>query len=92
VDTLKRLAKKSHFGWKRLRKSLKKKRNKTLFQEAEQEINALRKQQQAGDIDVYFFDESGYSVKPVVPYAWQPKGYTLSLLPAKSERLICQHF
>ncbi|MCD6039474.1 MAG: hypothetical protein K0S27_874 [Gammaproteobacteria bacterium] len=35
VDTLKRLAQKSHFVWKRVRQSLKNKRNETLFQEAE---------------------------------------------------------
>jgi hypothetical protein len=29
-----------------------------------------------GEIDLFFFDEAGFSLQPVVPYAWQRIGQT----------------
>lgn len=87
VDTLKRWARKSGLVWKRIRKSLKDKREEAAFRQAQQEIKQLRDEQQAGLIDLYYFDETGFVLTPMVPYAWQPKGKTIGLLPSKSQRL-----
>ena len=38
-------------------------------------------------LELYYFDESDFSLRPVVPYAWQPKGQTLRLPSAASPRL-----
>lgn len=87
VDTLKRWAKKTGLVWKRIRKSLKDKREEAAFRQAQQEIKQLREKQQAGLIDLYFFDETGFVLTPLIPYAWQPKGKTIGLIPSKSQRL-----
>jgi hypothetical protein len=71
--------KKKKFSWKRMRKSLKHKRNQEEFEKAKREIQALKKRQQAKEIDLYYFDESGFSLNPVVPYAYQPIGETLEI-------------
>ena len=41
----------------------------------------------AGLINLFYFDESGFATVPCVPYAWQPVGTTLELPSFKSKRL-----
>ena len=37
-------------------------------------------------LDVYFYDESGFSLTSCLPYAWQEKGKQIGLLPGKGKR------
>ena len=85
--TIKRIARKADLRWKRMRKSHKSKRNEALFKQAQAEIELLEAQADAGEIDVAYFDEAGFSLVPVVPYAWQPVGETLEIPSAYSRRL-----
>lgn len=85
--TLKRIAKRRRLCWKRMRKSSKRKRNKTAFLQAKKEIDALHKQEARGELDVYYFDESGFNLTPEIPYAWQPIGKTIGIPSGKSKRL-----
>ncbi len=43
----------------------------------------LHRLEEAGKCNVFYGDESGFCLSPVVPYLWQPKGKTLGL-PAKA--------
>ena len=79
------LRKPSRLRWKRSRKSLKPKRNPQQFALAAQEIQKLKRQPQTGKIDLFYFDESGFSLTPTVPYAYQPLGKTLEI-PASPSR------
>jgi transposase len=47
-------------------------------------LQTLEKQ---GYIDLFYGDESGFSLTPVTAYAWQYKGEQLKILPQKSNRL-----
>ncbi len=38
-------------------------------------------------IKVSHFDESGFTLKPSIPYAWQPKGDNIELPSSKSTRI-----
>ena len=40
-----------------------------------------------GQVKVFYFDESGFTLTPAVPYAWQPLGQTLSIPSASGPRL-----
>ena len=86
-STLKRLCKKARLSWKRVRKSLRGKRNDEKFEEALETINNLMAQADSGEIDFYFFDESGFTLEPCVPYAWQEIGKTIEVPSSKSRRL-----
>ena len=86
-STLKRLSKKARLSWKRVRKSLRGKRNDEKFEEALEEIRSLMAQADRGDIDFYYFDESGFTLEPCVPYAWQELGKTIEVPSSKSRRL-----
>lgn len=85
--TFKRMAKKANLRWKRMRKSTKDKRDKVEFKRAKAEIEALHAQEAAGELDVYYFDEAGFNLTPVVPYAWQEIGETIEILSSSSKRL-----
>ena len=41
----------------------------------------------AQKINLFYFDESGFSTASSVPYAWQPKGQTLEIPCFHSKRL-----
>ena len=87
ISTLKRIAKAAKLTWKRTRKSLNSKKDEKEFDKAKIEIAELKEQQRAGKIDLYYFDESGFSLDPVVPYAWQPVGENIEIPAARSKRL-----
>ena len=85
--TLRRIATKAGLKWKRMRKSHKSKRDEVLFRQAQAEIEILKAQEDGGEIELVFFDEAGFSLIPVVPYAWQPIGETLEIPSTYSRRI-----
>jgi transposase len=85
--TLKRIAKKADLRWKRMRKSVKGKRDQVAFERVKAEITTLHEQEAAGELDVYYFDEAGFNLTPEVPYAWQAVGTTIEIPSGRSKRL-----
>jgi hypothetical protein len=87
--TLKRLLKAAGYVWKRVRRSLRDKRNEEDFRAAQAHLAKLRKTcaNAAHDFDLAYFDEVGFTLEPCVPYAWQPVGETLEVPSAHSPRL-----
>jgi transposase len=85
--TLRRIARASGLRWKRMRKSLKSKRDKEDFEEAQVELQELIECHQAGELDLYYFDEAGISLTPTVPYGWQPIGERIEIPSQKSRQL-----
>lgn len=81
--TIKRWLKERHWVWKRCRRSLKSKQNPAAFKEGQRVLNALQAKEVAGEIDLFYLDESGFSADACIPYAWQRPGKTLAL-PANS--------
>ena len=87
LSSLKRLAKKAHLRWKRVRKSLKSLRDPDAFAEAKRDLEALQHQEDQGQIALYYFDESGFALDPTIPYAWQEPNRTIELPARQSGRL-----
>ncbi len=85
--TFKRVVKRANLRWKRMRRSLKNKRNQAEFEKAQREIAILHEQETKGDIDVYYYDESGVSLTPTIPYGWQASGEREELPSSRSKRL-----
>jgi transposase len=86
-ETLKRILKKGNKTWKRLRRSLRGKRDEVDFQAAQAELAGFRADAEAGEIDFYYFDEAGFTLDPGVPYAWQTVGETIEIPAASSDRI-----
>ena len=87
IDTIRLICKQAGLVWKRVRKSLKSKRNQDRFDIAVAEIKELIQQHKDNKIDLCYFDESGFTLEPCVPYAWQPTGETIEIPSSKSKRL-----
>lgn len=85
--TLKRYLHQAGYSWRRMRKSLKNKRDEADFQCAREELLSLQSMEDQGLIELYYYDESGFSLTPCVPYGWQKKGETISLPADKKERI-----
>ena len=86
ISSLKRLAKKARLRWKRVRKSLKSLRDPKEFAKCQRDLEALQQQEDQGKIDLYYFDESGFTLQPYIPYAWQESGSVVEIPALKSGR------
>jgi transposase len=87
LSSLKRLAKKARLRWKRVRRSLKHLRDPKAFAKCHRELEALQKQEDQGKIALYYFDESGFSLEPGIPYAWQETGTVIEVPSIKGGRI-----
>ncbi len=87
ISSLKRLAKKARLRWKRVRKSLKSLRDPEEFTKCQRELEALQQQEDQGKIDLYYFDESGFTLDPYIPYAWQEPGTVIEIPATKGGRI-----
>jgi transposase len=87
ISSLKRMAKKARLRWKRVRKSLKSLRDPLAFAQCKRELEALQKQEDQGKIDLYYFDESGFTLDPYIPYAWQEPGTVIEIPAQKYGRM-----
>ena len=88
-DTLKRLLKQAGYTWKRVRRSLRTLRNEQDFRTAQQELAKLRAAcaDSDDDLDLSYFDETGLTLTPCLPYTWQAPGQPLALPSLASPRL-----
>ena len=94
LKTLKRICKRAGFKWKRIKKTLKQRKNETDYQESEPIIAQLIGREEQGEIDLFYFDEtkwrqrpSGFNLQPSVPYAWQEIGQQIQVPCSHSPNL-----
>jgi transposase len=80
--TLQNILKTAGFSWRRVRKSMKSQRDEQLFVFFKQEIAHLLQMWQAGEISLWFYDETSIDRNPSSVYAWLPKG-SKAYLPAQ---------
>jgi hypothetical protein len=57
--------------WKRVRRSLKAKRDLDLFEKSRLELALLTMEARDELIDLRYFDQAGFTLEPCIPYAWQ---------------------
>jgi hypothetical protein len=70
-----------------VRKSFKSLRDPLDFAKGKRELEALQKQEDQEKIDLYYFDESGFTLDPYIPYAWQEPGTVIEIPARKSGRI-----
>lgn len=88
--TLRRIAKAAGLVWKRMRRVVKSARDneadaarKREKIQAKANIAALHHLKAEELIDLYYFDEAGFSLTPPVPYGWQEVGETIGIPSSK---------
>lgn len=66
---------------------MKGKRNEARFQRDKEYLKALKQREDDGELMLYYFDESGFSTTPCVPYGWQRVGETRKIPCHRSKRM-----
>lgn len=85
--TLTRLLKRLEMSWHRFRRAPFGSPPSADYQEKKRMLEELKRQDENGEIALYYMDESGFCLVPCVPYGWQPIGQYLELLSCMSKRL-----
>ncbi|TKD40665.1 IS630 family transposase, partial [Azotobacter chroococcum] len=76
------------YSFKRARHSLKARRDESDFRATQGLLAELRQWESHGGIELYYFDESGFSQHSAVPYAWSPVGKAVERVAfSRSRRL-----
>lgn len=74
-----RIVKNAGMIWKRLRGSLRDRRDQHAFDVAQSEIREFAEMTNEPDFNLWFFDEAAFSLQPSIPYAWQKIGERIEL-------------
>jgi transposase len=85
--TIKRILRNSNFSWRRIRKKPKGEPDPEEYAQKKEELEKLEEQSEHGEIDLYYFDETGFCLNPYIPYAWQEKGETIRIDSSRGKRL-----
>ncbi|MBK1725058.1 IS630 family transposase [Thiocystis violacea] len=89
IETLRRILKKHGKTWKRQRKITKKQPLEEEYQKGKDDLEELKRMTYDGEFSLIYFDASGFSLTPEVPYAWQDIGRdgTIGIPTSKSKRI-----
>lgn len=85
-DTLKRVLKAGRMSWRRMRRVTAKRPPSGDYAAQRYALEWLKQLDAAGVIALYYLDETGFTLEPPVPYAWQTAGETLEIPSQKSKR------
>ena len=81
---LKRFIKeKLKYSWRRLRKWLKPKQDPAEYARLYELLQELKKLEESGFLDLFYGDQSSFSMNPNVPYGWQEIGNSIKIVPSK---------
>jgi len=87
-DTIKNVWNCLQFGWHRIRRRPKGEPDPEEYQQKQYALELLQKQEASGEIDLRYFDASGFCLIPYMPYAWQETGHPITVATdAHSKRL-----
>lgn len=86
-DTLKRVIKHFKMSWRRLRRVPAKRPSSAEYACKRFALEVLKGLDAAGLIRLYYLDETGFTLEPPVPYAWQAIGTPLEIPSQRSKRL-----
>ncbi|BAQ64479.1 IS630 family transposase [Geminocystis sp. NIES-3709] len=74
-------------GWYRFKKKVKGEVCPELYLQKKRQLEQLKRAENEGKIDIYYGDESGFSLGPCLPYGWQEKGRKIERESSLSKRL-----
>ena len=86
-DTLKRVLKTLKMTWRRMRRVTAKQPLSVEYRRRRSALDILKTLDAMGRIRVWYIDESGFTLIPPIPYAWQAEGETLGIPSQRSPSL-----
>ena len=75
------------YRWRRFRKCIKCCQDPAMYEYLVSQLCTYMLLEEQGKLDIYYGDESGFSLDPCIPYGWQPSGEYIKIVPANSPRL-----
>ncbi|MEM9486859.1 MAG: IS630 family transposase [Cyanobacteria bacterium P01_F01_bin.116] len=87
LDTLKRILKSVRMSWRRMRRVPATKPPTHEYERKRAALDILKCLDDLGCIGLYYLDETGFTLVPPIPYAWQVIGETLEIPSQSSGRL-----
>jgi transposase len=85
--TIIRVLKSLNCSWRRIRRTPKGKPDPQEYEQKQQELETFKQREDEGEIDLFYFDESGFCLIPLLPYAWQEIGDTIEVPSGDKQRL-----
>lgn len=73
--------------WKRMKRGTSKSPQGWELEVKLPRIEELKEQEKRGEIDLRYFDESGFTLTPYIPYGWQEKGQRTTVKSCPSKRI-----
>jgi transposase len=87
LETIKRVLKSVGMSWRRIRKRVAGRPDAVEYATQVAALGVLKDLDAAGEIDLRYADEAGFSLVPVVPYAWQDKRDGIEVPSQRSPQL-----
>lgn len=72
------------YTWHRFKKWLKPKQDPVEYQRIFEVLQQLKTLEESNFLDIFYGDQSSFSMNPNVPYGWQEKGNPIKIVPNKS--------
>jgi len=80
------------FSWRRIKKKSKGEPDPGEYNQKKEALEEFQQQAEKEEIDLYYFDETGFGLDPYIPYAWQEKGETIEVESSRGKRLSVSGF
>ncbi len=87
TETIKRVLKGLQMSWHRFRRKVGGQPDAQEYADKQAQLEELQRLEDEGEVDLYYMDESGFSLMACVPYGWQPIGQTVAIPSNRSHRL-----
>ena len=87
TKTIQRIIKMFSMSWHRMRRDVFGEPNPAEYPEKKAQLEEFQRLESEGEINLYYLDETGFSLIPSVPYGWQNIGEYLTIKSRRSPRL-----
>jgi len=83
--TIKKEVKELGYSYKRLKKFTAKTPNAVLVEKAKEDIEKFKEEEKKGNLSIYYYDESSFSLESNIPYGWQKINEYIKIPSSKSK-------
>ena len=85
--TIKRAIKLGKMGWYRIKRRVGGEPIPGFYERKVEKLEQLKRQEEKGEIEIRYLDESGFCLIPYIPYAWQETNEKIEIKSQQSKRL-----
>jgi transposase len=87
THTIKRVLKSMQMSWHRFRRVVAGCPDRQEYAQKQFALETLKRLAKQGELALYYLDQAGFSLTPLIPYGWQPIGETIEIPSQRSHLL-----